>query len=156
MLATVEVKTRVAPERIAEAETIAPHWNDKLIICNIGTDDAEAVMDKEHLTQVMIQMATCNLHWGVYIVGQAGFSNTTGRIIYTVFLYASSEILNEFVSSTITMFDDVLVPFYNCTTLEELKENLPETLTSSERKLIRSRWPFFSLARSYVVPNLFF
>jgi hypothetical protein len=60
VLATVEVKTRVAPEHIAEAETIAPHWNDKLIICNIGTDDAKAVMDKEHLTQVMIQMATCN------------------------------------------------------------------------------------------------
>lgn len=98
-------------------------------------------------------MATCNLHWGVYIVGQAGTSNTTGPIIYTVFLYASTEILNDFVSSLFTMFDDILVPLYNCTTMEELEEKLPETLTSLQCKLIRSRWPFFTLAHSYVVPN---
>ena len=84
-----------APEPIAEAKTIAARWNNKLIVCIIGTDDAEEVMDKDHLTQVMIQMATCNLHWGVYIAGQAGTLNTTGRIIYTVFLYASTEILKE-------------------------------------------------------------
>jgi len=64
-----------------------------------------------------------------------------------VFLYASSdEVLNEFVSSTIMMFDNVLVPFYNSTTIEELEENLPETLTSVKQKLINSRWPFFTIA----------
>jgi hypothetical protein len=57
-----------------------------------------------------------------------------------VVLYASSdEVLNEFVSSTIMMFDNVLVPFYNSTTIEELEENLPETLTSVEQKSINSR-----------------
>lgn len=50
VLATVEVKTRVAPERITEAETSAARWNNKLIVCIIGTDDAEEVMDKDHIT----------------------------------------------------------------------------------------------------------
>ena len=54
-----------APEHIAEAKTIAARWNNKLIVCIICTDDAEEVMGKDHLTQIMIQMATCNLHWGV-------------------------------------------------------------------------------------------
>jgi hypothetical protein len=69
VLATVDMKTRVAPKSITEAETIAARWNNKL--------------------------------------GQAGTSNTTGRIIYTVFLCASTEILNEFVSSLITMLDNI-------------------------------------------------
>jgi hypothetical protein len=81
-------------------------------------------MERKHLTQVMIQMATCNLHWGVYIVGQPGTSNTYGWILYTVFLYTSSEVLNEFISSTIMMFDNVLIPFYNSATVEELEEKL--------------------------------
>jgi hypothetical protein len=78
VLATVDMKFRVAPESITEAKTITAHWNNKLIVGIIGTDDAKEVGDKDHLTQVLIQMATCNLHWGVYIVGQAGTSNTTG------------------------------------------------------------------------------
>lgn len=55
MLATIEVKTRVSPECIAKAETIAACWNNKLIVYIISTDDTAAVMDREHLTQVMIQ-----------------------------------------------------------------------------------------------------
>jgi len=54
VLATIEVKTRVSPECIAKAETIAA-WNNKLIVYIISTDDTAAVMDREHLTQVMIQ-----------------------------------------------------------------------------------------------------
>jgi hypothetical protein len=58
VIATVEVKTRVSLERITEAERIAAWWNHKLIICIAGTDDIEVVMDNEHTTRVMIQMAT--------------------------------------------------------------------------------------------------
>jgi hypothetical protein len=81
VLAMVEVKTRVSPTRIAEAERIASHWNNKLIMCVVGVDDITSVMDKEHETQIMIQMAMLHLNWAVYLVGQPGMQNTQGRII---------------------------------------------------------------------------
>jgi len=124
VIATVEVKTRVSLERITEAERIAAWWNHKLIICIAGTDDIEVVMDNEHTTRVMIQMATWRLHWGVYIVGQPGTSNTNGRILYTVLVYASSKVLDEFITSTINMFNSVLLPFYQSMMINELMENL--------------------------------
>jgi hypothetical protein len=62
VLTTFEVKTRVSLEHVAEAERIAAWWNNKCIICITGTDDIEYVMDKEHATQVMIQMATCHVY----------------------------------------------------------------------------------------------
>jgi len=80
VLATIEVKTRVSPEGVAEAERIAACWSHKMIVCILGTDNIEDITDKEHATQVMIQMATCNLNWAIYIVGQPGTSNTHGRI----------------------------------------------------------------------------
>lgn len=58
VLTTFEVKTRVSLEHLTEAERIAAWWNHKLIICIAGTDDIEVVMDNEHTTRVMIQMAT--------------------------------------------------------------------------------------------------
>jgi hypothetical protein len=36
VLATIEVKKRVSPEHVAEAERIAAHWNHKMIVCIIG------------------------------------------------------------------------------------------------------------------------
>jgi hypothetical protein len=82
VLATIELKTRVSPEHVAEAEQIAARWNHKMIVCILGTNNKKDIMVKEHATQVMIQMATCNLNWAVYIVGQPGTSNTHGRILY--------------------------------------------------------------------------
>jgi hypothetical protein len=35
-------------------------------------------MDKEHANHVLIQMATCNVHWAAYVVGQLGTTNTNG------------------------------------------------------------------------------
>jgi hypothetical protein len=156
VLATVEVKTRVSQERIAEAERIAAAYKHKLIICIMGQDNIEEVMDKEHATQVLIQMATCQVNWGAYIVGQPGTSNTNGRILYTVLVYATDEIIDDFMSSTINMFDSVLNPFYNSTSIDDLEQKLLATLSSDDVKLIRSRWPFFTLAWSYNVPNMYY
>jgi hypothetical protein len=156
VLATVEVKTRVLQERVAEAERIAAYWNHKLIVCIIGTDDVEAIMDKEHATQVLIQTATCNMNWATYVASQLGTTNTNGKILYTVLDYATTEVLNDFILSTITMFNSVLLPFYNSTSIDELEDKLPETLFRNDIKLIQSRWACFTLARSYVVPNMYY
>jgi hypothetical protein len=90
------VKTRVSQEHVAEGEKIAAHWNHKLIVCISGTDDVEAVMDKEHATQVLIQMATCNMCWAAYIVGQLGTTNTNGRIIYTLLVPALTSLKKSY------------------------------------------------------------
>jgi hypothetical protein len=113
-------------------------------------------MDKEHATQGLIQMATCQVNWGAYVVGKPCTSNTNGRILYTVLVYATDKIIDDFMSSTINMFDSVLNPFYNSTSVDDLEQKLPATLSSDDVKLIRSRWPFFTLAWSYVVPNMYY
>ena len=89
-------------------------------------------------------------------MGQPGTSNTNGRILYTVLVYASSKVLDEFITSTINMFNSVLLPFYQSMMINELMENLLNTMLNSELKLIASRWPFFTLAHSYVVLNIFY
>jgi hypothetical protein len=156
VLATIEVKMRVSPERVAEAERIAACWNHKMLVCLVGTDNIEDIMDKEHATQVMIQMATCNLNWAIYIEGQPGTSNTHGCIIYIAMIYASEDVMEEFLTSVMKMFETILSPFYMATNVDDLQEHLPESLTTDDVNLIRSRWPFFKLARSYIVPNMYY
>jgi hypothetical protein len=61
VLATVEVKSRVSPQRIAAAERIAQQYDNKLISCGLDSDNVEEVMDKEHAPQIMIQMSTFHM-----------------------------------------------------------------------------------------------
>jgi hypothetical protein len=61
--------------------------------------------------------------------------------------------MEEFLTSVMNMFDRILSPFYMATNVD-LQEHLPESLTTDVVNLIRSRFPFFKLARSYVVPNM--
>jgi hypothetical protein len=89
-------------------------------------------------------------------VGQPGNSNTNGQILCTVLVYASSAVLDDFITSVPNMIDSVLLPFYQSTSINELMVNLPDTMLNSELKLIASIWPFFTLAHSYVVPNLLY
>jgi len=122
----------------------------------LESDNIEDIMDKEHATQVMIQMATCNLNWAIYIEGQPGTSNTHGCIIYIAMIYASEDVMEEFLTSVMKMFETILSPFYMATNVDDLQEHLPESLTTDDVNLIRSRWPFFKLARSYIVPNMYY
>jgi hypothetical protein len=127
VLGTIEVKTRVSPEHAAEVERIASHWNNKMIVCIVGNDNIKEIMDKEHAMQVTIQMATCHLNWAIYIVKQPRTTKTHGQILYTVILYALEDVIGEFMSSTMNMFDMVLSPFYIATNFDDLQEHLPDT-----------------------------
>jgi hypothetical protein len=71
----VEVKTRVFASQIAEEERIAAQWNNNIIICIVGEHDLTAVMVKDPVRQIMIQMASLQLHWAVHLVGQPGTTN---------------------------------------------------------------------------------
>jgi len=46
--------------------------------------------------------------------------------------------MEEFLSSTITLFDTLLRPFFNYLSIEEQKDTLPETLSSAEVNLMKS------------------
>jgi hypothetical protein len=50
--------------------------------------------------------------WGVYLVGRPGTSGTTGCIIYTFFVFASSHQIEEFVASPAAKFHGVMQHFY--------------------------------------------
>jgi hypothetical protein len=158
VLAAVEVKTRVSPQRIADAEGIAARYAARYatntIVCIIGVNCMEDVMDKEHATQVLIQMVTLNLHYAMYLVGRPGTSNTNGRIIYKVMVYASTAALDEFIRRATATFEPVLSRFYTNDDCSDMLTTLPESLSKNEVKLIKSRWPFFTLARNHVLSNL--
>jgi hypothetical protein len=84
-VAVVEIKTRVARERIRAFEEIRAKYNDReIIICYIGSPIFEEVVEEDHAAQLMVQMATVGADWAVYIVAQAGTQVGTGRIIYAV------------------------------------------------------------------------
>jgi hypothetical protein len=64
--------------------------------------------------------------------------------------------MQQFCSAIIDTLNGVLQPFYRSSTLNELIEQLPEALSLKEVNLIVSRWPFFAMARSHVIPNMYF
>jgi hypothetical protein len=71
-------------------------------------------------------------------------------------IYASEDVMEEYLTSVMNMFDTILSPFYTATNVDELQEHLPESLTTDDVNLISSRWPLFKLARSYIVPNMYY
>jgi len=153
----VEVKTRVFASQIAEEERIAAQWNNNIIICIVGEHDLTAVMVKDPVRQIMIQMASLQLHWAVHLVGQPGTTNRQGRLIYTVFVYVPAAVMDDFKSMLIDRFDATLSHFYTCQSItEELMERLPTSFMVKDVNLMQSRWAFFSTARRYVIPNLYF
>jgi hypothetical protein len=154
VVATVEVKTRVSPQRIVQAEEIARKYNDKPIVCVVGENTMSDIMDKDHATQVLIQMITLKVHWALYIVGQPGTSSSTGRIIYTVFVHAPTQPLQQFMDEATAAFEPVLSRFYTNTTVDAVMESLPDTIPEKQHNLIRSRWPFFTLCRNFVMPDM--
>jgi hypothetical protein len=49
-------ETRVATERVSEAQQIAVKYQDKLITCDIGDDTWKYCVEKEHSMQVLLQL----------------------------------------------------------------------------------------------------
>jgi len=101
-------------------------------------------------------MSTTNLLYAVYLAATPGTSNTTGRIIYTVKVFTNEAIMADFCSKLMEKFDEHLQPFFTSTDINEVMESLPTDLTTNDQQLIKSRWPFFHLACSYVMPNLYY
>jgi hypothetical protein len=62
VVASIEIKTRVAVERIQHAEEIAAKYHHKLIVCDIGDDTWKECIEEEHSTQVLLQL------WGAAVI----------------------------------------------------------------------------------------
>ena len=68
----MEVKTRVAPDKILEAERIAEKYNHKIISCGVGDEVWKECVEPEDSTQVMMQMIVLRVSHCLYIVARAG------------------------------------------------------------------------------------
>jgi hypothetical protein len=134
VLAPVEVKTRVSTQRIAEAEKNAAKYNNKVIICGLHCNNVDEVMNNDHATQIMIQMSTTSLQYAVYLAATPGTSNTKGRTIYTVIVFANEDIMADFRSKLMERFDEHLRPFFTSTNINEVMESLPTDLTTKHQE----------------------
>jgi hypothetical protein len=65
VIATVKVKTRASADQIASAEQVAAKYveDSGLILCTIGDDVWKEVVDKDHLTQIMVQLSVLKLRY---------------------------------------------------------------------------------------------
>jgi hypothetical protein len=104
IVASIEIKTRVATEKIAEAQEIADKYQNKLIQCDIGDDTWTECVEKEHSLQVLLQLWVTHLQTAFYIVALPGTSNASGRIANIVmgclsFRYANSFFISIWIES---------------------------------------------------------
>jgi hypothetical protein len=146
-IAPVEVKTRVAPDKILEAEMIAQKYNHKIISCGVGDEVWKECVEPEHSTQVMMQMIVLRVSHVLYIVARAGSKEAYGRILYVVLGKWKEEDAREFVGRLKHTADQVLLPFYESTTVDELLHRLPSELNGKQIDIIATRWPFFKSVR---------
>ena len=65
---TVEVKTRVALDKIAMAESIARKYNHELIGCDYGDEKWNECIEADHANQMMVQMAVLRINYCLYVV----------------------------------------------------------------------------------------
>jgi hypothetical protein len=157
-IATVEVKTRVSMDRIAEAERIAQKYNMKNITCRIGDEVWVECVEAEHSTQIMIQLCVVRCFYAVYVVAQPGTNTGYGRIIYTVFGECTVEYGDEFTARYFPTLGQLLLPFYTATTTDEVVEALPNDLNKDLVNVVATRWPFFKSVREFAlaIPTLGF
>jgi len=151
VLATVEVKTRVSTDQIASAEQLAAKYVEDSgpILCTVGDDVWKEVVDKDHSTQIMVQLSVLKLKYCIYIVGQAGVRGAIGHIIYVVIRKLQSNDLLLFVDKMRDMFEDILNPFFSGT-LDEMVKLLPDGMTESNKKILKTSWMFFSNMRNHL------
>ncbi len=143
----VEVKTRVAPDRILEAERIAQDYNCKLIFCGVGDEVWKECVEPEHSTQVMMQMLVLRVTHGIYIVARPGTREGHGRILYVVMGKWTEEDATNFKDRLLNNVHELLILFYECSTVGELLHQLPRDLDGKHIDIIATRWPFFKSVR---------
>jgi hypothetical protein len=160
VLATVEVKTRVSTDQIASAEQLAAKYVEDSgpILCTVGDDVWKEVVDKDHSTQIMVQLSVLKLKYCIYIVGQAGVRGAMGRIIYVVIGTLQLDDLLQFVDKMRDTFEDILNPFFTSGTLDEMVKLLPDGMMESNIKILETCWMFFTDMRNHLehYPNYAF
>jgi hypothetical protein len=92
--ATVEVKTRVASDRINEVYEIAEKYrkahkttghDNKIIFCDVSDEICLECIPKDHAMQLMVQLTVVSpARMSCYIVAAAGVRNSKGSIIYVI------------------------------------------------------------------------
>ena len=150
-IATVEVKTRVAKEKIAAAQDIARKYNYKRIDCNIGDEVWDECIEKEHSMQVMVQVSVLRVFLSCYIVAQPGTSAGPGRILYVVVGTVTTEYAENFLQCYVARLKDILLPLYECRNVGEVLTNLPDGLDQKTIDIVRSRWPLFNCTRETAI-----
>ena len=97
-----------------------------LILRTIGDDVWKEVIDKDHSTQIMVQLSVLKLKYCIYIVGQPGIRGAMGRIIYTVIGNSQLDDLLQFVDKMKDTLKGILNPFFTSGTLNKMVKLLPD------------------------------
>jgi hypothetical protein len=160
VLATVEVKTRVSADRIVSAEQLAAKYVEDSgpILCTVGDDVWKEVVDKDHSTQIMMQLSVLKLKYCIYIDGQAGVRGAMGRMIHVVIGKLQLDDLLQFVDKMHDTFEDILNPFFTSGTLDEMVKLLPDGMMESNTNILETCWMFFTDMRNHLehYPNYAF
>jgi hypothetical protein len=78
IVASMEMKARVATERVAEVQQIAVKYQYKLITCDIGDDTSwNECIEKKHSIQVLLQLWVMHLQNAFDIVALPGTSTSS-------------------------------------------------------------------------------
>jgi len=150
-VAVVEIKTKVSHQRIAAAESIYATYNSIWIEATVGDEIWHECIEPEHQSQLLVQLAVTDASYCCYIVGKAGFEGSPGRILYIIGASATDEVIDTFVTTLTHRCDALLNSFYNAENVDTVVQSLPEGLGQETTEIIRTRWPFFNLMRTYVL-----
>ncbi len=104
-------------------------------------------VEPEHSTQVLMQMIVLRVSHAIYIVAKPGSKVGHGRILYIVIGTWNEPDARNFVHKLKHNADEVLIPFYESSTVDELLERLPQGLSGKQVDIIATRWPFFKSVR---------
>jgi hypothetical protein len=103
IVVSVEIKTRVAMERVDKAQQIATNYQHKLIACDIGDETWKECVEKEHSMQVLLQLWVMKLQTAFYIAALLGTSTLSEKFAYIVMGHLSLAYANDFVISWIAL-----------------------------------------------------
>jgi hypothetical protein len=146
-LAVVEVKTRVSPEKVAEADRIAKKYKEPVIVCDYGDDIWNECIEEDHSNQLLVQMMVTGINYCHYIVSRAGTAGSKGRSIYMVSGRVTNRQLNEQYEILAEKIDHLLKPFFTSNNIDEVIAKMPRGLDANQLEVIRTRWPFFHRIR---------
>jgi hypothetical protein len=127
IVASIEIKTRVASERIKHMEPVAAKYQHMLIVCEIGDDTWNECVEAEHSTQVLLQPWVIRLQTAFYIVVTTGTTTTSGKITYIVIVWFLLSRANFFYQYSYHI-GQLLIPFYRMSNIADLWKAFPKNL----------------------------